>query len=122
MYKMELKNNEKVFLITMGGFMTEKESIDYIEELGKVIKTIDPAKYSIVIDSRELKTSSQQLIGYIEQAMELITNTPFKKRYSIIPKNVIATFQIRRIVKKDDKFNDTILVESYEEILKSIAS
>lgn len=121
MYKMEIKTNEKVFLITMSGLMTEKESVSYIEELEKNIKAINPTQYSIVVDTRELKTTSQQLIGLMEQAMELITNTIFKKRYSIMPKSLVATMQVKRVAKEDNKFNDSIIVESYEEVLKSIA-
>lgn len=121
MYKMELKTNDKIFLITISGMMTEKESISYIEELKKNIRSINPVQYSIVIDSQELKTSPQGLIGLIEEAMSLIVNTPFKKRYSIMPKSAIATSQIKRIGREDDEFSDTIIVESYKEVIKLIA-
>ena len=121
MYKIELKTNGKILLINMSGFMTQEESISYIKELKKNIKDISPTQYSIVVDSRELKTFSQQLLGSIEESMSLITNTPFKKRYTIIPKSIIATMQIKRVGMGINKYNDTIFVESYEEIFKSIA-
>ena len=120
MYKMELKTNEKIFLITIGGFMTEEESISFIAEMKKNIKNINPTQYNIVVDSRELKTSSPQLVGLMEEAMTLLTTTPFKTRYSIMPKNIIATSQVKRVSKENNKFNDTIFVESYEEILNQL--
>jgi len=121
MYKMELKTNGKILLINRSGFMTQEESISYLEELKKNIKNICPTEYSIVVDSRELKASSQQLLVSIEEAMSLIAVTPFKKRYSILPKSIIATMQINRVGMGINKFNNIIFVESYEEILKSIA-
>lgn len=121
MYKMEVKTNERILLITMSGLMTEKESLAYIEELNKNIKRINPTQYSMVVDTRELKASPQNLINLMEQAMELITTTPFKRRYSIMPKSAVATMQVKRVSKEDNKFNDTIFVEAYEDVLKAIA-
>lgn len=80
---MELKKNEKIFLITISGLMTEKDSVSYIEELEKNISYIDPRQYSIIVDTRELIFFPKQFIELREQAKTLITTTPFKKRCRI---------------------------------------
>jgi hypothetical protein len=66
---------------------------------------------------KDLKTSPQELTGLIGQAMELITNTPFRMRYSIMPKSVVATLQVRRVAREDTEFSDIIFAESYEKVL-----
>lgn len=120
MYTMELKENEKVFLITMSGLMTEEESRSYIDEFKKKIKTMNTHKYNIVVDAKELKTSPQELTGLMEQAMDLITNTPFKTRYSVMPKSAVATSQVKRVARKETEFDDTIFAESFEEVLRML--
>lgn len=118
MYTMEIKSKERIFLITMSGFMTEEESLAYIKEYKEKIKSINSSEYNIVVDGKELKTTSQKLIGLIQEAQNLIANTPFKQRYSIMPKSTISTSQIKRVSSENKVFDDTIFVESYEEVLK----
>jgi len=111
MYTMELKTN--LFLITMSGFMTQEESILYIEELNKNIKNISPIEYNIVVDLRKLKNSSQELVWGREQSILLINSTPFKKRYIIMQGKKVSTV--------NDEFNDPVFAESYGELLKLTA-
>jgi hypothetical protein len=85
--------------------------------LEKNIRKINPSKYSLIIDARELKASPQKSIDLMEQAMKIITVTPFKNRYSITPESLIATSQIKRVGRGNDRFGDMIFVESYEEVL-----
>lgn len=119
MYTIELKTN--LLLITMSGVMTQEESISYIEELKKNIKEISPIDYNIVVDSRKLKKISQELSESWEQTISLINSTPFKKRYSIMPKDMIATMQGMRVGIVNNEINNTIFAESYGELLKLIA-
>jgi hypothetical protein len=114
---MELKTDEKIFLITMEGFLTLNESISYIGELRKNIRKFNPSKYSLVIDAKELKASPQRSIGMMEEAMKIITTIPFKNKYSITPESLIAASQIKRVGRGNDKFCEMIFVESYEEVL-----
>lgn len=119
MYTMELKTN--LLLITMSGFITQEEGISYIDELKKNIKNICPTEYNIVIDSRKLKNSTEESRASREQVMSIINITPFKKCYSIMPKDIIATIQGSEVGILNDGFNDTIFAESYAQLLKSIA-
>lgn len=121
MYRMELRANEKVLLITMRGLMTKVESLEYLEELKTYIRCINPKQYNVVIDTSELKTTPQNLIDLMEKAMEIITNTPFKKRYNIMPESIIAKSQVKRIAREYNTFFNTVYVNSYNEILDSIA-
>jgi hypothetical protein len=120
MYKMELKTNEKVFLITMSGFFSKEESNKYLIDLSNKLKTFNKSEYHVVIDTQELKASAQDCLDQIKRGIEIITATPFKGCYNIASKNVITNAQASR-VGKDVNFSKINMVQSYEEVLKSIA-
>ena len=71
MCKVELKKDERVFLITMSGSITEK----YIGEVKENIKEINPIQYNIVVDSRSLNINEYYIVG---KMMEMINEIPFK--------------------------------------------
>lgn len=120
MYKIELKEKEKVFLVTMSGLMKKTEITAYINEFKKKIKSFNLGQYNIVLNIKELEAFSQDfgLLDLMEQAIILIINAPFKARYNTIPKSVVAAWQMERIGKKHTSFYNTIFTESYEEVLR----
>ena len=59
MYKMELKTNEKIFLITTSGFISQDEGNNYLVDLVAKVKTFNNSEYHIIIDTQELKASGQ---------------------------------------------------------------
>lgn len=118
MYKLEFKENEKVFLVTMSGLMTRKEIMTYIAEFKKNMKKFNPTEYNIFLNIKELEAFSQDLIDVMEKAIMLIINAPFKARYNTTPKSVVAAWQMERIGRKNTSFYDSIFTESYDEMLK----
>jgi hypothetical protein len=120
MYKMELKTNEKIFFITMSGFFSKEEGNKYLMDLPNKLKTFNNSDYNVVIDTQELKASSQDCVDQIKKGIELIVSAPFKGRYNIISKNLITNVQANR-VGKDVNFSKINVVKSYEEVLELIA-
>lgn len=120
MYRVEIEESEKVFLVTMSGIMTKPEIMAYIDEFKKKTKRLNPAEYSIVLNIQELEVvpGDFNVTDLMEQAVILTINVPFKMRYNTMPKSVVATWLIEKIGKKDTSFYDTIFTESYGEVLK----
>ncbi len=118
MYIIKVDEKEKVFSIIMSGFMTESESKAYIRDFKLNVRSILPSQYSIIVDTQDMKTASQNLIPLMLEAQELIVTTPFKKRYSIMPKSAVAEGQIERVGKEDNVFDNTILAQSYDEVIR----
>lgn len=118
MYKIELKTKEKIFLIAIEGQAAEKEIISYVNDLKTKIMKINPTDYYVVTDLRKLVTSPQNFTMLMEQSIKLIADTPFIKRYSIMPESATASMQLKRVGNQADKF---IFIESYEKVLQSIA-
>ena len=53
--RLEIKHTEKVFLSTINELMTEKEGLDYIVELERNIKNINPEKSAEILIWREFR-------------------------------------------------------------------
>lgn len=115
MYKLEIKSNEKVFLITMGGLISKQEGKQYLVELIEKLKTFNTSQYYLVVDTQELKASTQDSVDNIKNYIELLITTPFKERYNIVPRSSITALQAKRLVK-NDMFSKIIPIRSYEEI------
>ncbi|MDQ7095115.1 hypothetical protein REC12_16075 [Desulfosporosinus sp. PR] len=115
MYNFQLIPNEKVFLITMGGLITDQESHKYLEDLLRKLKAFNTAEYYLVIDTQELKASQQEMLGQVKKGIELLVATPFKGRYNIISKNHITTMQANRIAH--EALTQITPVKSYDEFL-----
>lgn len=115
MYKLEVRSNEKVFLITMSGCVLKDEGQQYLIELSKRLRVFNTSEYCLVIDIQELKATTQDSVDKVKNCIELLITTPFKERYSILPKSSIAVLQVMRLVGSD-MFNKIIPVKYYEEI------
>ncbi|KLU65263.1 hypothetical protein DEAC_c28150 [Desulfosporosinus acididurans] len=118
MYNLQLKPNEKVFLITMGGLIKQQESHNYMEELLKKLKTFNTSEYYLVLDTQELQASPQDMLDEEKKGIELLVKTPFKGRFNIASKTLIANMQAKRIAGDTLKLITT--VHSYDEFVSII--
>ncbi|APM40854.1 hypothetical protein BS101_20145 [Clostridium kluyveri] len=121
MYKLEIKPEKNIFLITFKGLLSKKEGEEFLSELLRKLKTFDTSKYNLVVDTQELKVSTQDSTDNIKSTIELLVKTPFKGRYNVVPKSIIAELQAKRVVK-NDIFNKITPIKSYESLLKSSAN
>jgi predicted transcriptional regulator len=115
MYNFQLVPNERVFLITMGGLISDQESHKYMEDLLRKLKTFNTSEYYLVIDTQELKTSKQDMLDQVKEGIELLVSTPFKGRYNIVSKALVTNMQAKRIAY--EAMNQITPVESYAEFV-----
>lgn len=120
MYKIELKRNEKIFMVTMSGFVSKDEGNNFISELSNQLTKFNNSEYIIVIDTQNLNASAQECVNQIKEGIDIIVKAPFKKHYNIASKNLITNMQAQR-VGKDVNFNKITVMKSYEEVLQAIA-
>jgi len=116
MYKIEDDSTKKVLKVTTAGMFKKDEAINFINEFEKKIKTIDTKQYTLIIDAKEQKPSSTDVIPLQEKAIKLYVDTPFAKRYSIVMDSIITTQQIKRLGKNELLENFTF-VNSIQEAL-----
>ena len=117
MYNFEVNPAKKTFLITTSGMFKKEEAIEFIEEFEKKIKTLDPKQYTLIINAKEQKPSSPDVLPLQEKAIGLYLNTPFAKRFSIEFDSIITMQQIKR-VGKNEMLDGFTFVNSLEEALK----
>lgn len=120
MYKFELKQKEKVFLVTIGGFITKEEGNKLSSELLHIMKTFNQSEYYLIIDTQDLKASGQDSIEDVKNGMELFIRCKFKGMFNILSKNIITNVQANRI-GKDVGFSKIKQVQSYDEVIKLIS-
>jgi NAD(P)H-hydrate repair Nnr-like enzyme with NAD(P)H-hydrate dehydratase domain len=113
MYNFQLKPEEKVFLITLGGLINSQEAQKAKEELLKKFKTVNTSDYYLVLDCQELKASAQDMLDQEKKNIELLVKTPFKGRFLIESKTLITNMQAKRIA--GTTLSQLTTVHSYEE-------
>lgn len=118
MYKIDLQ--EKAILITVGGFFSQDEATSFIGDYEEKIKSIDTKSTSLILDGRELKASTQDMLPMLQGCMELYIRDGFKKVFMINFDSSVTNSQVNRIAKNigfDQRYQ---MVPSVEEALKAI--
>lgn len=116
MYKFEPKGN--ALLVTVGGFITPEEGKSFIEEYESIIKSLDTKNTSLILDGRDLKASTQEMLPMLQGCMMLYMRDNFKKVFMINFASSVTNSQVARVAKEigfDSKYE---MVPSVEEALK----
>ncbi len=116
MYKIEADSTKKVFKVTASGMFKLDEAHAFVDELARKIKTIDPKKYTLIINAKDQKPSGADVVPVQEKAIKIYLDTPFIKRYSIVMDSFITTQQIKRI-GKNELLDNFIFIQNESEAL-----
>ena len=90
MYKFECRPNEKIFLITMSGYITKEEGSRYIAEFNENVKTFNKSEYYVVVDTSELKSDGKNSLNDLKEFIQNLISSisiSFKGKYNIVSKN-----------------------------------
>lgn len=118
MYKIETEAAKKVIKVTISGLFSLEEVKNYLDELSTACSKVNSSEYALIIDAREQKAVSQDVIPYVEKIMKFYTDTPFKKKISVVLDSAIAMSQVNRIGKKE--VGEFDMVTSVEEAYAKI--
>ncbi|WP_096189924.1 hypothetical protein [Evansella halocellulosilytica] len=103
MYKFDVDKTNKKMVVTVGGMFTSDEGAQYIEDFKKEVAGISANEYSLVLDGKELKVSSAEIVDMLNQAVQMYFETGFKKIYLVKLDSAVAMMQIKRIPSFIDK-------------------
>ncbi len=98
MYKFEEKGNAVV--ITVGGFFTPEEAKTFIGEYESLVKRLDTKSTSLILDGRELKASTQEMIPMLQGCMQLYMRDNFKKVFMIEFDSSVTNSQVARVARE----------------------
>ena len=85
MFKFDVNNTNKVVTVTVAGFFSEQEVKNYITEFQRTVRGISPSSFALVIDAKEQKLASQNLMGEYEGAINMYLAAGFKKTILVLP-------------------------------------
>ena len=117
MFKIENRIPQKTLILTVSGLVSESEARELIEAFKTKISTINPTEYKLVINAREQKASTKEVIPLQREAIRLYMDTPFKVRKSVVIGSKLTMKQIKAIGKHEllEKFE---FVDTLEEALR----
>ncbi|HEX3047443.1 MAG TPA: hypothetical protein VHY08_22010 [Bacillota bacterium] len=119
MLKIEFLEEKKILHVFTGGFIQRDEGLDILNKLKQTFQSMDTSKYYFILDSGEFKAAFQKDLDVLEEILELYAKTPFLKKFFILPENILAKIQAKKL-DKTNLPNDIIEVNSYEEVLSMI--
>lgn len=99
MFVFEKKQAEKKLVITVSGFMKPDEADAFLKEYDENIKSINPAEYTLIIDSTDLAVSKQDMLPVLEGCFQLYMSNGFKKIMMVNPSSVIAKSQMKKLAE-----------------------
>lgn len=114
-FKFEVDNLRNYFIIKVWGFFTMDDANDFIQSYQEIVKSFNPSDYILVVDGRDLKTSSPDVAAMLQKVMQMYIQTPFKKRYSIELNSALTKMQLQRL-GQDIIFKYFTFVNSESEI------
>lgn len=118
MITLTVDSEKKVYKIEASGMLKANEVEDLLKQLEESARKYDPKQYILVIDAREQKAFTPETVPYLEKAMKFYTETPFKKRVSVVLDSAIAMQQVKRVSK--DEVGQFVMVSSLEEAYKNV--
>ncbi|SHK23339.1 hypothetical protein [Tepidibacter formicigenes] len=115
MLKIKINEEENIFLIDIGGFIT-KDNIDrFLKEYKDSIKKIKPSKYKLIINPKEFKTDENNIL---KASFRKFLKTGFKKILIVDTLGLIDSIRLNKLEKKFF-FSRVKIVNSIEEALES---
>jgi len=118
MFKIQIDSSKKVFKVEASGFLTKDDLVSYIDDFKKNLKNINPSQFALVVDAREQKALAPDAAGLIGDVLKMYSETPFKKRFSVVLDSAVAMSQVKRVAK--DSVDNFIMVDSVEEAYKNL--
>jgi len=112
--------HNKAFIITLGGFAETEKASNFVDNLKKEVASIDVKKYSLIVDSTELRTFKTEILPVLEASYALYMKLGFSKILMVTPKKVTPRLQLKRIAKKVHFTG--IFMDSLQEALKASKS
>ncbi|WP_068621002.1 hypothetical protein [Paenibacillus tuaregi] len=99
MFVFEKKQAEKALAITVSGFMKPDEAEAFLKEYNEHINSINPAEYTLIIDSTNLAVSKQDMLPVLEGCFKLYMSNGFKKIMMVNPSSVVAKNQMHKLAE-----------------------
>ncbi|PYG88442.1 hypothetical protein LY28_01291 [Ruminiclostridium sufflavum DSM 19573] len=120
MFKMEVDSSKKLFTINASGFFSTQESKDFIAEYKLRTREFDPKEFTMIVNGKGLKTSTQDVAEQLKDVMKLYAKDPFKKKIIVQQASSMGKMQTQRLARDIPGFDSMLLVNSMEDALEKL--
>lgn len=97
-FEIKLNNLAKTVSIHLAGDAEADKVQDFINLYNRTVKQINPNEYDLVVDCRELKVGSQDMIDGLTGVLSMYKETGFNKVIFEI-ENIVVKMQINRVAR-----------------------
>ena len=99
-YELEYTCSEKMFFIRVWGFYLPEDAMAFIKDYNTVATQFAPEQTSLVIDSTQLKTSTQESKLLLIECIKFYMQLPYKNRLFIKSESPTANMMIRSAMRE----------------------
>ncbi|OPJ56812.1 hypothetical protein [Alkalithermobacter paradoxus] len=119
MYKIEIIEDRKVILVTVGGYFNETQGKELLEEYKKTTKIYKLKQYSLILDPGGLKSSYEDIAPIIRNSFKTFIKSGFKNIIIIEKETFLDDMKLGKIEKKI--FLSTVkIISTLEEALNIV--
>lgn len=115
-FKMTLDNQKKQLYIYAEGVFTPDIGQAFTNEFLAKAKSVDSKEYTLIVDVKNLNTSTPEVAAALGNVLQLYFSVPFKKRYMTKINNVIAQMQVQKLGSSIPKFDELVFVDTVDNI------
>lgn len=96
-YGVTLNTKDKVVLAFASGFVKLEDASDLVKQFKDVAGKVNTKEYVLIVDGKDAKTVTPDVVPLLQEVTELYINTPFKAKYMVALEAGIKTNQIKRV-------------------------
>ncbi len=96
-YGVTLNTSEKTIISRASGFIKVEDAAEIIRQLKEAIQKVNTKEYALIVDGKDAKTVSADVVPLLQEVMGIYTNTAFKAKYMIELNSGIQANQIKRV-------------------------
>lgn len=105
-FKIETDTLNRVFKVTLsGGFRTASTAQDGLSNYNKLLGSINPREYSLLLDCTNCGVYEQAALQQLEQLYKLYMKTGFKHIVFVEAKDPIQNMQLKKVAKNVPGFS-----------------
>lgn len=113
LYSFELDKEKSIFFVKVDGFFKEADAKIYLSEFQTVVNSINPSRYTLIIDGRGQEEVPSAVVDDIIFVLKLYWMANFKTLIIISPASPASRIQVENCVTKINF--PGIFVDSVEE-------
>lgn len=114
-YGVALNTSDKTIISRASGFIKVEDASEIIRQLKEAIQKVNTKEYALIVDGKDAKTVSADVVPLLQEVMGLYTNTPFKAKYMIELNSGIQANQVKRVA--GESADELMKIGSVEEAI-----